>query len=73
MVENRLNEIRHKLMIDTQKDFAVILKVTRSQISLWESQQQQPSPKTLIRLWKRLLPYLPDLNLQDLIKHDGLE
>lgn len=71
-VKNRLKQIRHRLEIDTKKEFAEILKVTPSQVSLWESQKQQPNLETLIRLWQELRIYLPDLNLQDLLEYKDL-
>jgi transcriptional regulator with XRE-family HTH domain len=71
--KNRLREIRHELKVNRQKQFAEMLAVTQSQISLWETQQQQPTIDTYIRLWKRLLLYRSDLNLQDLINYEDLE
>lgn len=71
-INNRLREIRHQLMIDKKKDFAKLLSVTPQQISNWENQEQQPNIITLIKLWKRLLPYIPGLNIQDLIDHKDL-
>jgi len=73
MVKNRLREIRHELKINRQKEFAEILGVTQSQISLWETQQQQLQTDTYIRIWKKLLPLSPGLNLQDLIDHEDLD
>lgn len=73
MAKNRLRDIRHEIKINRQKEFADILGVTQSQISLWETQQQQPQIDTYIRIWKKLLPYSPGLNLQDLIEHEDLE
>lgn len=50
-VKNRLKEIRHELYIDTQKEFAELVGVTRQQINLWENQKTQPAIETLVKLW----------------------
>jgi len=71
MVRNRLKQIRHQLEIDTQKEFAEFLGITRSQISLWESQTQQPSIDRSISLWLQLHTRLPDINLQDLFEWEN--
>ncbi|WP_422393091.1 helix-turn-helix domain-containing protein [Neomoorella thermoacetica] len=72
-VRNRLKWWRHELRIDRQKDFANFLGVTPQQLSLWETQQQQPNLETLIKLWKKLRTKIPYINLQDLIEDDSPE
>jgi transcriptional regulator with XRE-family HTH domain len=72
-VSNRLREIRHRLKINHQKQFAEMLGVTQSQISLWETQQQQPNTETYIKFWMILITYAPGLNLQDLINYEDLD
>lgn len=72
-VKNRLKEIRHELYIDTQKEFAELVGVTRQQINLWENQKTQPAIETLVKLWLRLQQKIPEINLQDLLDYKDLE
>lgn len=67
-IKNRLRDIRHELYINTQKEMAEFLDVNYRQLSKWESQEQQPTTDTLVRLWLRLKIKLPQLNLQDLLE-----
>jgi len=48
-LKNKIKSWRHKLEIDSQKEFAKILDVDQSQINRWEKQKIQPDLKTA---WK---------------------
>ncbi|WP_242871487.1 helix-turn-helix domain-containing protein [Dehalobacter sp. TeCB1] len=54
MVKNRLREIRHELMIDSQTEMAMILDISQQQYNSYERQEKQPSLETALKIAKKL-------------------
>ncbi len=49
-VKNRLKQIRHELMIDSQTEMARFLKLQQQQYNRYERQQIQPTLETALRM-----------------------
>ena len=60
-MRNRLKYWRHKLQIDTQKEFAEFLGVKQQMLSRWENQTQQPTLETAWRIKEKLGCHVDDL------------
>ncbi|OCZ54298.1 hypothetical protein A7D23_05890 [Dehalobacter sp. TeCB1] len=54
VVKNRLREIRHELMIDSQTEMAMILDISQQQYNSYERQEKQPSLETALKIAKKL-------------------
>ncbi len=60
-VKNRLNEIRHELMINKQKEMADKLGLNQAQYNRYERQEMQPSIEIALKIAKMLNKSVEDI------------
>jgi putative transcriptional regulator len=65
-VKNNLLEIRMKLMIRKQQEFADLLQLDRSDYTQLENNKKQVSLEKAIKIFLNLKEMIPDLHMEDI-------
>ncbi len=68
-VKNRIRYWRLQMGIQDVNEFADIVGFSTWMVEMWEAQKTQPTLEALCQVRERLLPYYPEITLEDLIDY----
>lgn len=68
MLKNKLKYYRHKLQIDTQREYADLLGFSGFSVNRWEKQAAQPDITSTFKIYLILKNHIPELHMEDLFE-----
>jgi len=67
-MKNRLKYFRHKLEIDSKREFAKMLEASYRAYIRWEAQEAQPDLPSAWKVYKNLKKRIPGLHFEDMFE-----
>ena len=68
-IKNRIRHWRLQLGVWNVQEFADIIGFSTWAVERWEGQKVQPTLEAVCRIKERLLPYYPEITLDDLVDY----